>query len=62
MPGQRYPLQPIAKLALALWGTILVLWILRGLVILTFVPGIVFWILILTGFALGVIASLQRIR
>lgn len=62
MPGQRHPLQPITKLALALWGTTLVFWVLRGLAILTFIPGLMFWLLILAGFALGVIASLQRIR
>ncbi|MEB3312658.1 MAG: hypothetical protein VKL98_00780 [Cyanobacteriota bacterium] len=62
MPGQRYPLQPITKLALALWGITLVLWILRGLAILSFIPGLVFWLLILTGFSLGIIASFQRIR
>ncbi|MFM7528809.1 MAG: hypothetical protein ACKO63_10055 [Nodosilinea sp.] len=62
MPGQRYPLQPITKLALTLWATTLMLWLLRGLAILTFIPGLVFWLLILAGFALGIIASLQRIR
>lgn len=62
MPAQRYPLQPMTKLALALWGTTLVIWVLRGLAILTFVPGIVLWLLILTGFSLGIVASLQRIR
>ncbi|MEB3253053.1 MAG: hypothetical protein VKO01_13095 [Cyanobacteriota bacterium] len=62
MPGQRYPLQPITKLALALWVATLVLWVLRGLAMLTFIPGLVFWLLILAGFALGIIASLQRMR
>ncbi|MDB9526935.1 hypothetical protein PN498_13125 [Oscillatoria sp. CS-180] len=41
--------------------TVLV-WLLRGLTILSFIPGITLWILLLLTIGSGVITSLQRIR
>jgi hypothetical protein len=40
----------------------LLLWVLRGLNVLAFLPGIVLWALLLTTIGAGVITSLQRIR
>jgi hypothetical protein len=37
-------------------------WVLRGLTILSFVPGIVVWGLLLMTIGAGVVTSLQRIR
>jgi hypothetical protein len=38
------------------------MWVLRGLTLLAFLPGVVLWILILLCFGLGIVASLQRMR
>ncbi|HEY9889018.1 MAG TPA: hypothetical protein V6D02_11500 [Candidatus Obscuribacterales bacterium] len=40
----------------------LLVWVLRGLTVLSFVPGIVLWLLLLLTIGSGVITSLQRIR
>jgi len=40
----------------------LLVWILRGLTVLAFIPGIVLWLLLLLTIGAGVITSLQRIR
>lgn len=40
----------------------LVVWILRGLSILAFLPGIILWILLLLTIGSGVFTSLQRMR
>ncbi|MEO1094508.1 MAG: hypothetical protein AAFX01_06365 [Cyanobacteria bacterium J06638_28] len=40
----------------------LVIWILRGLSILAFLPGIILWILLLLTIGSGVFTSLQRMR
>ncbi|NJN20466.1 MAG: hypothetical protein HC812_03710 [Leptolyngbya sp. RL_3_1] len=37
-------------------------WILRGVAILTFLPGLVLWILLLCTIGAGIFASLQRMR
>ncbi|TVP69543.1 MAG: hypothetical protein EA342_03235 [Leptolyngbya sp. LCM1.Bin17] len=62
MPRRRYPLQPITKLFLAALGVTIAAWVLRGLALLAFLPGIVLWLLILMCFALGILSTLQRIR
>ena len=62
MSHRRYPRHPITKL---FWGTLALtagVWVLRGLSLLAFIPGIVLWILILLCFSLGIISSLQRMR
>jgi hypothetical protein len=59
--GRRYPLQPSTKLFLAALGLTALVWILRGLSVLAFVPGLVIWVLILLCFGLGIVSSLQRI-
>ncbi|PZV08788.1 MAG: hypothetical protein DCF21_20290 [Leptolyngbya sp.] len=62
MGRRRYPLQPLTKAFLAALGLTAILWILRGLSVLAFVPGLVIWLLILLCFGLGIVSSLQRIR
>ncbi|PZO41653.1 MAG: hypothetical protein DCF17_10370 [Shackletoniella antarctica] len=62
MSRRRYPLQPLTKAFLAVLGLTAILWILRGLSVLAFVPGLVIWLLILLCFGLGIVSSLQRIR
>ena len=62
MARRRYPLQPLTKLFLAALGLTAIVWILRGLSLLAFLPGLVIWLLILLCFGLGIVSSLQRIR
>ncbi|MEO1069227.1 MAG: hypothetical protein AAFW95_08910 [Cyanobacteria bacterium J06638_6] len=62
MSRRRYPLQPLTKLFLAALGLTAIVWILRGLSLLAFVPGLLIWLLILLCFGLGIASSLQRIR
>lgn len=59
---RRYPLQPFTKLFLVALGLTLVVWLLRGLSVLAFLPGAVLWVCILLCFGLGIVSSLQRIR
>jgi len=51
-----------SQIFLALLGITLLVWILRGLTILSFLPGIVLWLLLLLTIGAGVITSLQRMR
>lgn len=51
-----------SQVFLGLLGVTLVVWILRGLTILSFIPGIVLWLLLLLTIGAGVITSLQRMR
>lgn len=62
MSRRRYPLQPLTKLFLGALGLTAIVWILRGLSVLAFLPGLVLWLLILICFGLGIVSSLQRIR
>ncbi|PSR15915.1 hypothetical protein C8255_20610 [filamentous cyanobacterium CCP3] len=62
MGRRRYPLQPLTKLFLSTLGLTAIVWILRGLSVLAFLPGLVLWLLILLCFGLGIVSSLQRIR
>ncbi|TVQ10362.1 MAG: hypothetical protein EA368_07585 [Leptolyngbya sp. DLM2.Bin27] len=62
MNRRRYPLQPLTKVFLAVLGLTAMVWILRGLSLLAFMPGLVIWLLILLCFGLGIVSSLQRIR
>jgi hypothetical protein len=62
MNRRRYRLHPITQLFLGILALTLVVWVLRGLSLLAFVPGIVLWVLILLCFGLGIVSSLQRMR
>jgi hypothetical protein len=61
-PRRHYPLQPFTKAFLVALGVTVVVWLLRGLAVLAFMPGAVLWVLILLCFSLGIISTLQRIR
>ncbi|MBD3883874.1 hypothetical protein IFO70_19110 [Phormidium tenue FACHB-886] len=52
-------LRPITTVFLALLGATAVLWILRGLGILSFLPSGVLWVLILLTVGAGVVNALQ---
>lgn len=49
------------KLFLGLLGVTVAVWLLRGVGILTFVPGIVIWGLLLLAIAAGVISRMYRV-
>ena len=51
-----------SQIFLGLLALTLLVWILRGLAVLSFIPGIVLWLLLLLTIGAGVITSLQRIR
>jgi hypothetical protein len=59
---RRYPLSITTKLFLGTVALTLLVWILRGLTWLAFLPGLVLWVLILLCFGLGIISSLQRMQ
>ncbi|XZN95006.1 MAG: hypothetical protein ACM65K_19315 [Microcoleus sp.] len=44
----------------AILGITLLVWILRGVSLLTFIPGVVIWILILLSFVAGILTTLLR--
>ncbi len=62
MGRRRYPLQPLTQLFLAALGLTALVWFLRGISLLAFMPGLAIWVLILLCFSLGIVSSLQRIR
>ncbi len=62
MSRRRYPLHPVTRLFLGILILTVVVWVLRGLSLLAFLPGMVLWILILLCFGLGIVSSLQRMR
>jgi len=62
MANRRYRLHPMTRLFLGMLTLTLVVWVLRGVALLAFLPGIVLWVLILLSFGLGIMSSLQRIR
>lgn len=43
-------------------GATVVVWLLRGLKILAFLPSSIIWILLILTFATGIVSSLQRTR
>ncbi|MFQ4135714.1 hypothetical protein PGN35_005285 [Nodosilinea sp. PGN35] len=52
----------MTKLFLTALGLTAILWVLRGLSLLAFLPGLAIWLMILVCFGLGIASSLQRIR
>jgi hypothetical protein len=62
MANRQYRLHPMTRLFLGVLTLTLVVWVLRGIALLAFLPGIVLWVLILLSFGLGIMSSLQRIR
>ncbi|MEM6522079.1 MAG: hypothetical protein AAF921_11030 [Cyanobacteria bacterium P01_D01_bin.44] len=51
-----------SQIFLALLALTLIVWLLRGLTVLSFLPGLVIWLLLLLTIGAGVITSLQRMR
>lgn len=51
-----------SRLLLSLIGLTLLVWILRGLRILTFIPGLAIWILLLSCCAVAMVNSFQATR
>jgi len=62
MARRRQQLHPTTRLFLGTLVLTAVIWGLRGLAVLAFLPGIVIWVLILLCFGLGILSSLQRMR
>lgn len=58
----RRPTKPATTIFLLLLSITLTLWILRGVGILTFLPGGVFWLLLLLTISAAVISRVQRIQ
>ncbi|MBE9076689.1 hypothetical protein IQ241_05150 [Romeria aff. gracilis LEGE 07310] len=59
---RRSRLQPGTQLFLALLGLTLGVWVLRGIGILAFIPGIVLWFLILACLTAGVLNMVRSMR
>lgn len=62
MSRHRYSLHPTTKLFLGTIAITMVVWVLRGLTLLAFLPGLVLWVLIVLCFGLGIFSSLHRMR
>lgn len=58
----RFRLSPGSQLLLLLSCLTLAIWILRGLTLLSFLPGIVLWLLLLACLGVFVFNSLQSMR
>jgi len=50
----------LTQICTTLLGISVAIWVLRGLEILTFIPGGVIWILFLVAIALAIIAYIQK--
>jgi hypothetical protein len=55
-------LRPGTRLLLTLIGFTLLIWVLRGVGLLTFIPGMVIWALLLSCFAVAIVNSLRAAR
>ncbi|MEM1241489.1 MAG: hypothetical protein AAGI45_16760 [Cyanobacteria bacterium P01_H01_bin.26] len=60
--ANRFRLRPITQLLLATIALTAIVWILRGTSLLSFLPGIIIWLLILACFAIALVGSLQSTR
>ncbi|MEG4802261.1 hypothetical protein QUB63_20400 [Microcoleus sp. ARI1-B5] len=56
----RFQLRLSTSIFLTVLGITLLVWILRGVGLLTFLPGAVIWILILLSFVAGILSTLLR--
>jgi hypothetical protein len=56
----RFQMRLSTRFFFAILGITFLVWILRGVGILTFIPGAVIWILILLSFITGIISTLLR--
>lgn len=62
MTRRTHRIRPGTQLFLGLLGFTAVVWLLRGLTLLAFLPGILLWLLILLCFGTGIVLSLQKMR
>lgn len=62
VPKPPLPSHPLTGLWLGTITVTLVVWVLRGVALLAFIPGAVLWLLLLASIGLGVVRSLQRVR
>lgn len=57
--GQR-TIKPVTTVFWAILGVTIVVWVLRGLGILSFLPGFVIWLLLISTISAGVISAVHR--
>ncbi|MEL6137867.1 MAG: hypothetical protein AAFQ61_10110 [Cyanobacteria bacterium J06626_23] len=60
--AKRFKLRPGTQLLFMLIGLTVLVWVLRGFGVLTFIPGIVIWLLLLLCFAVFIFNSFQAAR
>lgn len=60
--ANRFRLRPITQLLLATMAMTAIVWTLRGIGLLAFLPGIIIWLLILACFAIALFSSVQSTR
>ncbi len=60
--GRKFSPSPALQVFLIFLGLTALIWVLRGLSVLAFLPGIVLWVLLLLTVGSGIVATLQRIR
>ncbi|MBE9069751.1 hypothetical protein IQ260_24205 [Leptolyngbya cf. ectocarpi LEGE 11479] len=60
--ANRFRLRPITQLLLATMAMTAIVWVLRGVGLLAFLPGIIIWLLILACFAIALFSSVQSTR
>ena len=56
----RFQMRLSTRIFLSILGITLLVWILRGVGLLTFLPGAIIWILILLSFVAGILNTLIR--
>ncbi len=60
--ANRFRLRPITQLLLATIAMTAIVWVLRGVGLLAFLPGIIIWLLILACFAIALFSTVQSTR
>ncbi|MCU0546727.1 MAG: hypothetical protein MUE44_31950 [Oscillatoriaceae cyanobacterium Prado104] len=56
----KFQMRLSTRIFLTVLGITLLVWILRGVGLLTFIPGAVIWILVLLSFIAGILSTLLR--
>ncbi|MEM9161966.1 MAG: hypothetical protein AAGC54_02715 [Cyanobacteria bacterium P01_F01_bin.4] len=60
--ANRFRIKPATQLFWTLIGITAAVWLMRGLGLLTFLPGIIIWLLIILCFAVGIVNSFRSTR
>ncbi|MEO0457548.1 MAG: hypothetical protein AAF152_13355 [Cyanobacteria bacterium P01_A01_bin.114] len=60
--ANRFRLKPATQLFWTLIGITVAVWVLRGVGLLTFLPGLVLWVLLILCFAVGIVNGLRSAR